>query len=404
MKRILHLSVALFLSSCLIEKNIDPGKPGTFVRYFNGGNNDYAQVAEETLENDIIILATTRIDAPASPADSSKIKLIKTDRYGSTLFQKLYPAFGSTGLTLAGAALLQLPAGGFMVAGTQITVAHRDLYLLHVNDSLRSLEEKKIDFTVPPFNISESVQAKAIQLNKNGNYLVLASVESTTYNMLLVEIDKSTFAINWVNKYGAGTSSLGHKIFLDATSPLPNVYWSGTVTRNSTDIRLVKTAQNSLNTIFDLPIGRPEFIEQGRDICQYGLGFIVVGNSNETNNQDILFKILTNTGSELFSKTVSGDGYGEADTGNAVCATNNGFVVLGSVKKTGQDDYFLMKYDGFGNDVWPKPIIIGNSSRNDTGASIRQLTDGSLLVLGTTVFGGLNTIMLMKADSNGDVQ
>lgn len=433
MKRIFYLPVALFVFSCLSEKNVNPGSPSTFVRYFNGGNNDFAQVAEETTEGDIIILGTTRIDAPALPADSSKIKLIKTDRYGKTLYQRLYPAFGSTTTTLAGNALLQLTTEvtpgikvttGFVIAGTEVSTSpttRRDLYLMQVSaDSLKPaigvLGGKKIDFTVPPYNISESVQAKAIQLNNNGNYLVLASVEADTYNMLLAEIDKNTFAINWVNKYGAGTSTLSHKIFLDATSPLPNVYWSGTVTRNSTDIRFVKTAQNSLNTIFDLPIGEPGFIEEGNDICQYGLGFIVVGSSNESGNQDILFKGITDTGAVLFSHTVSDPEntpepekkYKDADSGNAVCATSNGFVILGSIKSgpnrtVGQDDYFLMKYDGFGNEAWPAPRIFGNTTRNDNGASIRQTSDGSLLILGTTDFGGLNTMMLMKANSEGDI-
>jgi len=423
MKRILYLPVALFVFSCLSEKNVDPGKPYTFVRYFNGGNNDFAQVAEETTEGDIIILGTTRVDAPAQLADSSKIKLIKTDRYGNTLGQNLYPAFGSTTTTLSAGALLQLTTDvspgikvttGFVIAGTQISATRKDLYLMQVTaDSLKPaggiLGGKKIDFNVPPYNIQESVQAKAIQLNKNDNYLVLASVEANTYNMLLAEIDKNTFAINWVNKYGAGTSTLSHQLFLDASSPLPNVYWSGTVTRNSTDIRFVKTAQNSLNTIFDLPIGDPGFTEEGNDICQYGLGFIVVGSSNESGSQDILFKGLTDTGAVLFSKTVPG--FSDIDAGNAVCATHNGFVVLGSVRSAtdrdrvvGQDDYFLMKYDGFGNEVWSESRIFGNRTRNDKGASVRQTSDGSLLILGTTDFGGLNTMMLMKANSEGDFE
>jgi len=409
MKRILYLSVTLFLSSCLSEKNVEPGKPSTFIRYFNGGNNDYAQVAEETSDGGIIILGTSKINLVDT--DSSKVKLIKTDAYGNTEFQKVYPATFKSKQNLAANALLQLANGGFIVAGTDIST-RKDLFLMEVNSQLDSVKRQKFDFTKDPYNIKEPVEARAIQLNKNGNYLVLASIQSDTYNMLLAEIDKNTWAINWVEKYGAGTSSLGHKLFLDATTPLPNVYWSGTVTRNSTDIRLVKTAQNSLNTIFDLPIGEPGFIEQGHDICQYGLLFVVVGSTNKkgsvVGDQDVLFKILNDKGTELFSKSITEYGNSEygggTDTGNAVCATTNGFVVLGSVNSKGQDDYFLMKYDGFGNDAWSAPRIFGNTKRNDAGASLRQLSDGSLLVLGTTVFGGVNTMMLMKANSEGDIE
>lgn len=405
MKRFFYLAVLVLLSSCLNEKNAEPGKPGTFVRYFNGGNNDYAQVAEETADGGIILLGTTKI---AAVADSSKIKLVKTDRYGTTLSQLVYPEFGST-TVLAGNALLQLSSGGFIVAGTQITASHSNLALVEVDSELTSGVLRTIDFA-KDHNITESVQARAIQLNANGNYLVLASLQADTYNMLLAEIDKTTFAINWVKKYGAGTSILDNKMFLDASSPLPNIFWSGTVTRNSSDIRLVKAAQNSINTIFDLPIGKPDVKEESRDICQYGFGFVVVGNTNEvtstnpTGNQDILFKVLTETGAELVSKTVSGEGYGEADTGNAVCSASGGFVILGTVKRAGQDDYFLMKYDGFGNNVWSEAKIFGNTTRNDAGASVRQLSDRSLLIFGTTFFGGVNTMMLMKADADGNIE
>ena len=132
MKRILYLSIALFLSSCLSEKNVEPGKPSTFVRYFNGGNNDFAHVAEETVEGDIIILGTTKVDAPTQPADSSKIKLIKTDQYGNQLEQRFFPAFGSTTTTLSASALLQLTTNkgtpneatsGFVIAGTEISTS-----------------------------------------------------------------------------------------------------------------------------------------------------------------------------------------------------------------------------------------------------------------------------------------
>ena len=406
MKRFLYFAVLAFLSSCLNEKNAEPGKPSTFVRYFNGGNNDYASVAEETSDGGIILLGTTRI---ASVNDSSKIKLIKTDRYGNTLSQLVYPEFGSD-IVLAGNALLQLSSSNFIIAATQITASHRDLAIIEAEETDGLLTKKahqKIDFSASPYFITESVQARAIQLNSNGNYLVLAALQADTYNMLLAEIDKATLKINWVKKYGAGVSTLANRLFIASPVPanaLPNVYWSGTVIRNSSDIRLVKAAQNSINTIYDLPIGKPGFKEEGRDICQYGVGFVVVGNSNETGNQDILFKVLTESGAELLSKTISGEEYGDVDTGNAVCSTNGGFVILGTINRAGQDDYFLAKYDGFGTEVWAAPKVFGNTTRNDTGASVRQLSDGSLLILGTTFFGGVNTIMLMRANSNGEIE
>ena len=69
----------------------------------------------------------------------------------------------------------------------------------------------------------------------------------------------------------------------------------------------------------------------------------------------------------------------------------------------GEEDYYLIKVDAFGNEVWPAPRVFGSQNK-DTGASVRQMSDGSLLVLGTTIFGNVNTMMLMKADSEGNIE
>lgn len=417
MKIILYyLSIVALLSSCLSEKNADPGKPNTFVRYFNGGNDDYAKVAEETSDGGIIILGTTEIsDKTDLSAKTYKIKLIETDEYGNVIWQTIHPDFTSV-QSFKGHSLLQLPKGGFMVIGESVlTGGKTDMYILEVDANGVIVNEKTIDFGITVVANSLSIQGKAIQLSTtdkkkidegNYNYLVLGAIPGAADNMVLAELDKSDLSVKWVKKYGAGTSSLSNKIYLDAFN---NVFWSGTVTRSSSDIRLVKTAQNSLSTIFDLPIGKPDFQEEGIDICRYGFGFAVVGNTNESiaGGQDILFKILAEDGSELLSKSF---GFGDTDTGNSVTSTRGGIVILGTSLAVpldsggrGEEDYYLMKFDAFGKRVWPKPRVFGSKNR-DLGASVRQLTDGSLLVLGTTDFGGVKTMMLMKADSEGNIE
>ena len=423
MKKLLYLSsIVALLASCLTEKNADPGKPSTFVRYFNGGNNDFAKLAEETSDKGIIILGTTEI----TNEDLTKrynIKLVKTDEYGNVIWQNLYPAdFAVTAENISGQGLLQLTTGGttsgFLVIGKKIISPERsEMHLIQVSDNGELVNQKTIDFSsiILP---GSAIQGQAIQLNNNGNYLVLGVFQAVPdpvtgkideNNMVLAELDKADLSIKWVKKYGAGKASLSNKIYLDGSN---NVVWSGTVTRNaSSDIRLVKTAQNSLNTIFDLQIGSPNFQETGNDICRYGNGFAVVGATNEKTgvDDDILLKFLADDGSEV--KSVS-FGFGDTDIGNSVISGRGGVVVLGTSKAIpedlggrGEEDYYLAKYDAFGNALWSAPKIFGSKNK-DTGASVRQLSDGSLLILGTTEFGGVNrnTMMLMKADSEGNIE
>ena len=111
MKRIVYLLVVVtLLYSCLSEKNADPGKPSTFVRYFNGGNDDIAQFAEETSDKGIIILGTKEI-TNEDLTKSYRIKLIKTDEYGNTVWQNVYPNdFTLTAANLRAHSLLELPS------------------------------------------------------------------------------------------------------------------------------------------------------------------------------------------------------------------------------------------------------------------------------------------------------
>jgi hypothetical protein len=90
MKRLLPLAILFTCLSCLTEEGADSGKSKTFVRYFNGGYDDSAQAFEETSDGGFIILATTNVTPLVQ-----KIKLIKTDRYGTRTWQTLYPSFDS---------------------------------------------------------------------------------------------------------------------------------------------------------------------------------------------------------------------------------------------------------------------------------------------------------------------
>ncbi len=424
MKKILPLVVFVLLTSCLTEKNATPGKPNTFVRYFNGGYNDNAVVAEETSDQGVIILGTSTVSLVDGNAtvETNKIKLIKTDPYGNVEWQKVYPAeFTPTAKNIKAHSLIQLSTGistsGYTIIGEQITGTGTnqvtDLYVLQVDANGEIVKETVVDFSGASVNLYTKddpkppfTQGQAIQLNSNGNFLVLVSTSGSKDNMILAELDKSDYSPKWAKKYGAGSSTLSNRLFLDASN---YVFWSGTVTRSSEDVRLVKAGQNSLNTLFDLPIGTPNFQETGNDICRYGFGFAVVGNTNETlaGDQDILFKVLADDGSELLSKSF---GFSDTDNGNSICSAKGGVVILGTSRSVpaesggrGDDDYYLMKFDAFGNEAWPSPRIFGSKNK-DAGASVRQLSDGSLLILGTTDFGGLKTMMLMKADADGNIE
>lgn len=414
MKKLVFISlIACF--GCLKEKNADPGVPETFVRYFNGGFNDNAADIKATADGGYILLATTEVRPDEVTAPRFKIKMIKTDQYGNLTWQKIFPDYNSSidSVSFKGRSVTVLRDGsglesGYVVVGDSIQKGQSssETYLrIMVTDLDGNITRAKN--LKPNFGVSGS----GVAVNSNGNFIVLGEAVNpqATTNMFLAELS-SNLDSTWSRSFGAGASNLANRLFIDSQS---NLFWSGTVTKeNRTDIRFVKTPPNSEGTEFDLPIGTPLFNESGNDICPYGFGFAIVGSTDDTDNRDddILFKRLAQDGRELASHKYGFES--QTDNGLSICqARDGGLILLGSVDShiaadqtqigRGGKDYFLIKINAFGDEEWRK---VFGSKNDDIGASVLANGDGSYVIFGTTVWGGLRTLSLIKTDSKGNIE
>ncbi len=403
---------------CFKEENIDPSTPGTFVKYFNGGFNDVAQDIKQTSDGGFILLATSEIRPNEITAARYKIKLIKTNEFGAVEWQRVYPQFDPDtetetpidSISFRGRSVIVLKDGagidsGYIVVGDSIqkgptSQSHMRIMQADLEGNITRARNVKPNF---------AVQGKAVAINANGNFVALGAAVNTqlSNNMFLAEFDQDLNFL-WGRTYGAGATNLTNRLFVDAQS---SIFWSGTVTKsNRSDIRFTKTPPNSQNTEFDLDIGTPANNETGNDICAYGFGFAVVGTSDESGDDQILFKRLAEDGRELASNTY---GFaGQTDTGLSVCAARDGGVILlGSVDThiqadntqigRGGRDYHLIKINAFGEMEWSR---IFGSKNDDIGNSVLSIADGSFILFGTTVWGGLRTLSLIKTDNLGNVE
>ncbi|MFZ1808550.1 MAG: hypothetical protein WAU36_15060 [Cyclobacteriaceae bacterium] len=398
---------------CLSEKNLDPGTSDTFIKYFNGGFDDTAQDIKATADGGYILLATTAVRPDEVTAERFKIKLVKTDAFGNLIWQKVYPEYDPDvnatspidSASFRGRSIMILKDGaglesGYVVVGDSIqneaaAESHLRIMVTDLDGNTTLARNFKPNF---------AVQGKAVAANQSGNFVVLGEAVNTqtTNNMFLAELDQNLGVI-WTRTYGAGASNLANRLFVNAQSSL---FWSGTVTKNNrSDIRFVKTPHNSENTEFDLPFGSPQFNETGRDICSYGFGFAVIGTTDESGDDDILFKRLSENGTELSTMTFGFPG--QAENGFSICqARDGGLILLGAVDTNldigrGGKDYFLIKINAFGDTEWTQ---IFGSKNDDIGASVLANADGSYVIYGTTVWGGLKTLSLIKTDAKGNIE
>ncbi len=422
MKKLIIISLIACMG-CLKEENTDLGLPDTFVKYFNGGFNDEAQDIKITNDGGYLMLATTTVRVNEVTAPYYKIKIIKTDRYGNQVWQKIYPPYGpvaasgevridSVSFRGRSLAIIRDAAGletGYVVVGDSIHAranaqSHLLIMLTDINgDSVKAKTLK------PSF----AVQGKGVVVNPNGSYTVLgaASNPASTKNMYLAEVKDTlnTLALKWQRTHGAGESQLANRLYRDNSNAY---YWAGTVIKQGpSEIRFLKTPGDSENTLFDLEIGEPGFSETANDLCTYGFGFAVTGTSNQNGDDDILFVRLAEDGRELESSV-----YGfpnQSEIGLAVCqARDGGLVLLGSVNThipdgsttqigRGGRDYYLIKINAFGDEEWSR---VFGSKNDDIGAKVLTNADGSYVIFGTTLWGGLRTLSLIKTDTKGNIE
>jgi hypothetical protein len=416
MKKFLLVAPILICISCLTEDGADLGKGSTFVRYYNGGLDDQAQAFEETPDKGFIILATTQITNSNVTVQRSKIKLIKTDRYGNVEWQTLYPAFDDDDNTsyYKGRGLLVEKNGddevtGFTIVGDSIDkdTGVPYLYVMRTNASGEFTSGKS--FVKDEHDASlQQVEGQSIVKNSNGDYLLLGSRSDATEDMLLANISKDDLSLSWSREYGEGGSS----VFVTGlmTGDNDDIFWGGTVKRNDdpTAIRFIKTVPESELAQFNLDYGLPEFNEETGGICysSFGSRFYFVGTTDENGSKDILIKKVTKNGIELLfedgnNRKIIGD-EDSPEEGNAVCTTTDGGLLL--IGTTGLDeerDYYLIKLNFQGETTWSK---VFGSKKADKGVSVKQIKDGSYVILGATTLGGLNSIMLMKTDSKGNIE
>lgn len=417
MKRLYLLLIIPVLTSCFSEEKVDTGATDTFIRYFNGGFDDVSVSVVESLDNGYVILANSTLKD-----GRSKVKLIKTNNQGNTLWTRVYPEYAASRadfvpINQKAHGILVLPDGGYVIIGEYIDGVKSQLLLIVLDENGGVVREH-----VYPSALNIRGLAIAENTLNPLSYVVLATILGTeTENMVVGEILKDNLSLTWSRSYGSGEASLANKLFLDARGKL---IWGGTVVRQSkSDMRLVRAEQDKQNTDFDLPIGDPNFNELGADICRYGFGYALVGSTNEkistsgpstSGERDIMFKRLGEDGTVLFSASFpvlmeDGTEVPGNKTGASITTTRDGGLLLaGTVPSNdalgfgrGGTDYHLIKVDGFGNVIWRKTI---GSRDEDLSVAVLQSSDGRLILLGNTTLAGLKTIMLAKMDSNGNIE
>jgi len=139
--------------------------------------------------------------------------------------------------------------------------------------------------------------------------------------------------------------------------------------------------------------------EEGFYVIEDSQGNIVVCGIAQGATADV-YIVKTNAAGELIWEKM----YGETDKsekGLCIQETQGGYVISGSqyIVENIDDDIYLFKIDGDGNQLWKK---VYGGSNSDYGNSVKVLLDGKLILAGTTKTASVDgNIYLLKTDANG---
>ena len=168
MSKFYTLWLSVFLFSCLSESNVDPGSSSTFIRYFNGGNNDEAKALEIASDGGYVIAATTKIQKAEADIPKYRIKFIKIDAAGNPQKSVLYPKDFSDTHNFSASSIAITPSGGYVISGEDI------YYRQNQTDSVRSLIlVVDANGEMTGMESYDKGKARGVAITSNGDYLLL---------------------------------------------------------------------------------------------------------------------------------------------------------------------------------------------------------------------------------------
>jgi len=427
------LVLSLFLCFCCKESGVKIEHSSTFVHYFNGGTPDVAQSIIKTSDGGYLILANSQTSLTSS---FYRIKLIKVDAFGNETWERLIPkvfdpydptsptapkpasyrGYGITAITDN-----QGTDTGYFIVGEQIYNDSTNngnrtqgLLMIQVEPTKGAVSDSVLKTKA---DLGVAVRGVGVTKAKNGNFYVLGqvfpSVSDPPNDMFLAEIksNSKTFDPVWTRTYGAAQTTLVNRVFTNGDS----IYWGGTRTFGSSQMRWIGSQINSgVQSENTYPSGQA--VSNGgvpinftcSDICTYGFGYGFVGSyslASGVYNRIAFFRVNGSTVDTISYRLDFALNPPFQAAGNSICSTQDGgFLILGTVPTdiaNSNTNYILIKTRADGTVVWSKQY---GGTFVDVGAKVMQTNDGGFIVLGTTTLGNVESIFLMKTDSEGNIQ
>ena len=169
---------------------------------------------------------------------------------------------------------------------------------------------------------------------------------------------------------------------------------------------MLSYGQPNPNVLWEQTYGGEDW-ESGHSVQQTPDGGYILGGytaSYGAGGWDLYLVKTDSNGAAIWSHTYGGWG-DEITDGNACMTSDGGYVFVGETTTytIGAEDFYLVKTDGVGNELWYRNY---GGSEADRGFYVQQTMDGGYILAGLTqTYGsGLEDFYIIKTDSAGNVE
>ena len=245
-------------------------------------------------------------------------------------------------------------------------------------------------------------RTEAIQATSDGGYIAVGSTESFgagSFDVWLLKLDEKGDKA-WDKTYGGVHNEKGFDVKQTRDGGYIIVGYTETASNGGADVYLIKTDANG-NKKWETKYGGGKD-DVGHCVVEANDGYLITGYSKSSGDHYCyvyLLKVDIN-GVVRWEKTVGG---GDDACGNYIDKTQDGgFIIVGFTKdlSAGLNDVYLIKLDTGGNVMWEKIFGAGDE---DKGYCVKQTRDGGYIITGYTknLGAGYSDFYLVKTDDKG---
>lgn len=432
------LATLLFACNNLEDANVPERK--TFIRFFGSVTSYTSVVAERDADGGFILVgnvAPMSVEPLNDPRNFPGIVVIKTDAQGVKTWEKIYRHSNAQ-------AIMPLSDGGYLVTGQGIELnpgspessefVNTKFLLMKLSSTGDSVGGYKLDSTV---NVQRGTGSVTLKVDFKAFSSVINNGEIETVGSYKVPgLQERTITMGftpsftpvWRKNLDLQSSDYVNTNFLGLSNG--NLVWTSTAVPSDANqskyMSVIAVQPNYASPANNALFGKGD--ETGghevRDMQPSATGYGAIGTfTNKSGARNVFFTKIDAIGNVFDTAyfdcgatdpaliTVKNENRASQslsqDDGNAIVYTkDSGFILACSMQQTpekgnGGTDILLIKIDAFGKYSWEK--LLGGSG-NEVATSIRELSDGTLLIAGTSTISNISSMFIIRADANGDLK